>query len=132
MILDLSNKSECNKAETYFSTLKANKNVIELRKITNSRSVQQNKALHKYFNMIAFVLIELGMEFQYTGVKGVLLSTTYTDEIVKNYFWRPIQIALYDIKSTKDINTEQLNGVSEVIGKFFADKGVFIEFPHKD
>ena len=74
-------------------------------------------------------LNEMGLEFNYDGVTGKKLSTRYTPEVVKNYFWRPIQMALFDIESTKHINTIQINEIVDVISKFFGERGVIIEFP---
>ena len=71
----------------------------------------------------------MGLEFNYVGLKGDTLGTRYSPNVVKEYFWRPIQIALFNIESTKDIDTKQINEVVDVISKFFADKGVVMEFP---
>jgi len=83
--------------------------------------------------MISFAFNEMGQEFVFTGLKGKDISIPYTPNIVKDCFWRPIQIALFDIYSTKDINTEQLNEIVLVITKFFAERGVStLEFPSMD
>jgi len=132
MILDLKNKLELNKAKTRFNHLVSLGKTIELKALSDNRSSQQNRALHKFFVLISSELNELGMEFQYFGVTGKQLSTRYTSTIVKNHFWRPIQIALFNIESTKDINTKQINEIIDVIVKFFGDKGVYIEFPNKE
>jgi len=124
--------SSTNEAENFMYKVKYfldNKKTVELKKLSMSRSSQQNRALHQYFNFISTELNELGLEFRYFGVKGVQLSTRYNARIVKDYFWRPIQQALFDIESTTKINTEQINQIIDVITKFFADKGVLIEFP---
>lgn len=132
MKLDLSNENDLFKAQTYFDMLCAGKFSIELKKLSDKRTSQQNRALHKFFVLISNQLNEIGQEFCYTGLKGLELSTRYTPEIVKNFFWRPIQLALYDIESTKKLTTEQINGVTDVIIKFFGDKGILIEFPNRD
>lgn len=102
---------------------------IELKALSDKRSSKQNRALHKLFTIMSEQLNEMGLEFQYCGVKGSMLSTRYTPEVVKNYFWRPIQMALFDIESTKHINTIQINEIVDVIAKFFGERGVIIEFP---
>ena len=38
-------------------------------------------------------------------------------------------MALFDIESTKNINTIQINEIVDVISKFFGERGVIIEFP---
>ncbi len=69
------------------------------------------------------------MEFTYEGIKGMSLSTRYTKEIVKNFIWRPSQLLMFGIESTKHINTEQINELIDVITKYFAEKGIEIPFP---
>jgi hypothetical protein len=100
--------------------------------IKPTRSTRQNSALHLLFKWISESLNDLGQEFCYTGVKGFEISTPYTPEIVKNFFWRPIQVTLFDIESTTKINTEQINKIMGIINKFFAEKGVVILFPSYD
>ena len=39
---------------------------------------------------------------------------------------------MFDIESTKDINTKQMNEIIDVIDKFFAERGVYVQFPDKD
>lgn len=132
MNYNLNDNTELEKAKVRFNYLQTKKATIELKELSNKRSSLQNRALHKFFLIIVSELNELGMEFQYFGLKGQVLSTRYTTDIVKNQFWRPIQIALFDIESTRDINTKQINEVVDVIAKFFAEKGVYVEFPNKE
>jgi hypothetical protein len=102
---------------------------VELKEVRITRSMKQNRALHVFFTIISNELNELGMEFQYTGLKGSTLSTRYTPHLVKEFFWRPVQIALFDIQSTTKIDTKQINEINDVIIKFFAERGVELYFP---
>ena len=94
-----------------------------------SRSNSQNRALHLYFTIISKELTNLGLTFNYSGVKGLNLEIPYTPEIVKNFIWRPIQISLFDIKSTTKLTTKQINDIIDVITLFFDQKSVKLEFP---
>ena len=132
MKLNLSNELELKKAKMRFDFLVKNGSTIELKKLSNSRSSQQNRALHKFFIIISNELNDLGMEFHYYGVKGQELTTRYTADIVKNHFWRPIQKTLFNIESTKKINTKQMNEIIDVVVKFFAEQGLYIEFPNRE
>lgn len=129
MKYDTTDIVELTDAKFKFRQLIQQGKTIELKGLSDSRSAKQNRSLHKLFTLISDQLNEMGLEFQYFGVKGTQLSTRYNAKIVKDYFWRPIQIALFDIESTKDINTIQINEIVDVISKFFGDKGVVIEFP---
>ena len=132
MILNLSNIEESHKAIDYLELLIKKGSKIELKKCVENRTSQQNRALHKFFVLISEQLNDMSIDFCYTGLKGFELSTRYTPDLVKNFFWRPIQIALFDIESTKKLDTKQINEITDVIVKFFGDKGVVIEFPNKE
>ena len=106
-----------------------NKNVVEFKRIIQNRSTRQNSALHLYYTFIAQELNDLGIAYQYTGISGNTFELKYTDSLVKEFIWRPIQIAMFDIKSTRKINTFQINDIIDVITNFFAGQGVVLEFP---
>lgn len=129
MIYNLSNKADVNDFKLYSDKLLANNSKVDLKQVRVTRSALQNRSLHKYFTIISDELNELGMCFNYFGVKGQALEMRYTPHIVKEFFWRPIQIALFDIESTTKINTKQINGVIDVVTKFFGDRGVVLHFP---
>ena len=103
---------------------------VELKHLKNTRTLQQNKSLHLFFTMITEQLNELGIEYRYFGLKGQELELMYTPELVKLFFWKPIQVALFDFESTTKLTTEQMNKIIDVIVKFFGDKGVVLEFPN--
>lgn len=123
---------ESTDAKRYLRKLIEQGKTVEIKGLSDKRSSLQNRALHKFFVIISDILNEQGQEFSYTGVKGFKLSTRYTPDIVKNFFWRPIQLTLFEIESTKKINTHQLNDIADVIIKYFNEKGVYLDFPRKD
>jgi hypothetical protein len=102
---------------------------IELKEVKRTRSNRQNRALHLYFTFISDELTNLGATFCYEGVKGSTIEIPYTSEIVKDFFWRPIQKQLFDTDSTTKLTTDQINTIIDVVNKFFATKGVVISFP---
>ena len=103
--------------------------LVELKEVKKTRTNKQNSALHKYFVLIAMELNELGNTFTYTGLKGKEIQVRYTPDIVKNFMWRPIQMALFDIESTTKITTAQINEIILVIDGFFAERGITVDFP---
>lgn len=129
MILDLSQQEQLEKFKDYSNKLISGLKRVDLKEVKDTRSSRQNASLHLYFTMISQELNELGMEFNYTGIKGMNISTRYTPDIIKDFFWRPLQITLFDIKSTTKINTKQINEIIDIISKFFAEKGVYLQFP---
>ena len=101
--------------------------IIDL--VGKKRSSAQNRALHLYFTFIANELNNLGLTFEFKGLRKTKISIPYTSEIVKEYIWKPIQFTLYKEKSTTKLTTKRINEIIDIINNFFAEKGVFIEFP---
>lgn len=130
MIYDFSNNLEIAKFDTYVNRLKKNKQKAKLEKVTDNRTAKQNKALHLFFTMIADELNDLGIQFQYKGLKGLNLEMRYTPHLVKEMIWRPIQMSLFDIESTTKIDTFQINEIIDILTLFFSERGVVLEFPN--
>ena len=105
---------------------------FQIKKISSSRTLQQNKALHLYFIFVAEELNNLGITFQYKGIKGMDFEMPYTAARVKEYIWKPIQMALFGFESTTKLTTDKINKIYDIINKFFCEKGIYIEFPNKD
>ena len=129
MKLNLQNDTDIKQAKEYFNKLLNLGKQIDLKEVIITRTSAQNKSLHLYYTIISNELNELGLEFTYKGIKGVEICTRYTPELVKDFIWRPIQIALFDIKSTTKINTKQINEIVDVLAKFFGEKGITLQFP---
>ena len=130
MIFNTENTNEVNNADCYYYRLKESKKTIEIKPLSGTRTARQNRSIHKFFDMISDGLNDLGNEFNYTGIKGFDLSTRWTRVIVKELFWKPVQLTLFGIDSTKELDTQMINEIAEIIIKFFGEKGVTIEFPH--
>lgn len=117
------------KSDKYYSELKRLGKKFKLEETKITRSSLLNSALHLYFTLICDQLNELGLEFNYTGIRGLDFSVRYTPHIVKELIWKPIQIALFDIESTTKVNSKEINEIIDILSKFFGDRGVVIEFP---
>jgi len=129
MKYDLSKPIDLQRFKNDVTKVTAMNKVVELKEVKLTRSGKQNRALHVFFTIISNELNELGHEFQYTGLKGSTLSTRYTPNLVKEFFWRPLQMALFNIQSTTKIDTQQINEINEVVIRYFAERGVELFFP---
>ncbi len=132
MNYDLSDKKDLRAFEVESDIFTVRKSLVELKEVKRNRTTQQNSALHKFFVLISEQLNELGMEYRYFGLKGQEISLKYTPELVKMFFWKPIQVALFNYESTTKLNTKEMNEIIDIIIKFFGDKGVLIEFPNRE
>jgi len=95
------------------------------------RTLRQNRALHKYFTMLADELNAAGLD-----MKKVLkpdVDIPWTAENVKDNLWRGVQIAMFNKASTTELTTDEMTKVYETINRFTAEKhGVSVSFPSEE
>ena len=105
------------------------KNVtLELKVKRKTRSGKQNSSLHLYFNLLSEALNDAGYDIRRTLKKD--FDVVWTPDNIKNYIWRPVQLAYTKKESTKDSNTEEINKIYDIINKNLGEKtGVHIPFP---
>jgi hypothetical protein len=94
------------------------------------RSNQQNKALHKYCEMVAHELENGGHTMQ-DVVKKIDMCEIYpTTRTVKEIIFKPIQEAVLGKKSTTELTTNEINKVYEVMSMFLAKEfEISLPFP---
>lgn len=93
------------------------------------RTAQQNRALHKWFQLKATQCREAGVTAQMAFGKTVELELT--PEIMKE-IWRVVQKAMYRKQSTTELAKHmEIDEVVEHLNRFFAEKFNLqgIEFP---
>lgn len=86
----------------------------------DKRTLQQNKALHKFFQMLSDELTEAGLDMVKTLKTGVEIP--WTPEMVKEYLWRPIQEVMTDKESTTELDRKEVNQIYEVLIRHMGDK----------
>ncbi len=125
-------KYEIDEITTSALKIGLSKNIVQslIDNLPHKRSSQQNRSLHLLFQNMAFELNRLGHDFTFKGLKDMELSCIYTPEIVKDYIWRPLQVAMIGKKSTTKLTTSDINAIFEVLSRWFAEKEVVIEFPN--
>lgn len=93
------------------------------------RTIQQNKALHKFFTMLSEDLTAAGLDMKKTLKEEVEIP--WTPEMVKEHLWRPIQEVMVEKESTTELTTKQVNEIYEVLIRHMGSKfGITTEFPH--
>lgn len=128
-IYDLSNIDELVLFNSKVNLFKAKKVVVELTEKKRTRTLSQNNSIHLYCEMISDALNELGWTFRFVGIKGVEMELKYTPTVVKETIWRPIQKALFNKESTKELTTIEVSDVAQQIEMFFANQGINLPFP---
>lgn len=93
-----------------------------------TRTTRQNSALHLMFTQLADTLTENGLDMKKTLKPEIDIK--WTPENVKEYLWRPIQVALLNKKSTTELTTKEIDQVFDIICKHLGEKfGLTIYFP---
>ena len=94
------------------------------------RSALQNKALHKYCEMLAEALNDRGLDM--TVVLSHHPEISWTKEAVKEKLWRPVQEAMLNKKSTTKADRNEYSKVYDQLNKHLIDRhGVSVPWPEK-
>ena len=98
-------------------------------KETDTRTIQQNRAMHKYFTMVANALNASG---QYIPLV-IKVETLWTFERVKELLWRPVQKKMLGKKTTTKLTKEEVSQVYEVLNRALGERcGISVEFPSRE
>ena len=90
------------------------------------RTRQQNKALHKYFALLAEEMNNAGLDMK----KVITVDVPWTPATVKQWLWKPVQMAQLEKESTTELTTAEVNKVYETINRLMGDKfGLHVPFP---
>jgi hypothetical protein len=93
------------------------------------RTQTQNKALHKYFELLAQALNEAGYTVQLVLKEKMELD--WDKDMVKDLLWRSAQQAILRKRSTMELNKQQdIDKVYEHLNRHMAEKfGLHVPFP---
>lgn len=91
------------------------------------RTIQQNRALHLYFQMIADALNDAGLDMKKVLKPEVDIPWNKTN--VKEFLWRPIQKLQLGKKSTKQLTTDEIDKVFDTLNRHIAKFGISVAFP---
>jgi len=95
------------------------------------RTIQQNRAIHKYFALLARTLNEGGLDMR--EVLKPSVDIPWTTEMVKEHLWKPILKIMEGKESTTEMNTTDPGAVYEVLSRHLSQKyGVHVPFPSND
>lgn len=95
------------------------------------RTSQQNRALHKAFQLVAESLNDAGLDQR--KVLKPSVDIPWTHEAVKENLWRPIQKAMYNKHSTTELDkVKEIEHIWDTLMRHLAEKFhlEYIPFPH--
>ena len=91
-----------------------------------TRTPQQNKSLHKYCSMVADEMNAAGYDFK----KAITLEIAMTPYLVKEYIFKAIMRAMYNVESTTELTTTQIQKVYETMNYNTGTKfGISMDWP---
>ena len=108
-----------------FQSLKDGIYTVDIRNM-DMRTIQQNRALHMYFNFVKDALLNNGI----TVKAAIKPEIPFDMDSVKNFMWRPIQKAVLGKASTTRLSRKDIDSVYEVMNKLLGERyGIHIPFP---
>jgi len=104
--------------------------VITIKKKVNKRTITQNKAMHKYFEIIAENMNDAGItQKSLIGSFKDGFELPVTEHMIKDIF-REVGRAMFRKDSTADISTKEISEVHRVVDQRFAEvTGVSAPWP---
>lgn len=95
-----------------------------------NRTLQQNKALHKYCELVAKSLNDAGLTIEEV-LQHFTMEIQWTKESVKEILWKTAQRRMFNKESTKDLDrAKEITEIWEVMNRFLAKLKVeSIPFP---
>lgn len=97
-------------------------------KETKQRTLQQNKAMHKYFSLLAEALNDAGLDMKKTLKPEI--DIPWTTQTVKDFLWRPVQQLFLEKSSTTELTTIDPTKIHDILNRHLSEKfGISVEFP---
>jgi len=108
-----------------------NKYLIVSYETGKQRTPQQNKALHVYCRLVSEAFNTAGLDMRKVLKEDIEIP--WNMELVKEFIWRPVQLAVIGEESTAEAHRGDYNAVFEVLSRHLADKfGISVGWPQKD
>lgn len=93
------------------------------------RTIQQNKAMYKYFSLVSDEAKNTGITFSEFIRKRPQLEMPWTPERVKEV-WKTAQYHMFGQTSTAELTTDQLDQIYDVVNKVLGEiLGIHVDFP---
>ena len=97
-----------------------------------NRTSPQNKALHKYFSLLAEALNDAGLDMGQVLKKDSMIP--WNKDSIKEYLWRPVQKVVVKKESTTELDKiGEIDDIYDVLNRHISEKfGIHVSFPHKN
>lgn len=93
---------------------------------TNQRTISQNSAMHKYFQMVADTLNGAGLDIK----KTLVVDVNWSSHTVKEILWKGVQRVLLDKESTTKLSKDEVTKIYDTLNRMLSERyGVYVAFP---
>lgn len=107
------------------------KYLIATMKTGKTRTNVQNASLHLYCEMMASELNQHGFDMH--KVLSDEIAIPWSQSLVKELMWKPVQIAMIDETSTTKANRKDYGAIYDVINRYISEKfHLYIPWPSKE
>jgi hypothetical protein len=107
---------------------------VKIERPKKHRTASQNNAMHKFFRLLSMEWNAHG--FTIAPIIRLMREEAdipWTDTAVKEVIWKPVQLALTQKKSTRELETHEVTKIYEVVNRWSGTHtGVSMEFPNDD
>ena len=101
-------------------------------KLPQTRTLLQNRAIHKYLEMVAHELQNQGVTMQEVVKKVDWIEITPTKDSIKSVIWKPIQETILGKRSTTELTTAEVDKVYDIMSMFLAKQfEISLPFPNE-
>jgi hypothetical protein len=95
------------------------------------RTSQQNKAMWKYFEMLAKELNDAGLDQRV--VLKLSVQIPWDKDDIHDRLWIPIQRAVVKTESTTELNKQQVSEIFDILNRHLSEKfGISVQFPSNE
>ena len=92
------------------------------------RTTLQNKALHKYFDLLARAFNDAGLDMRVVLKEDIAIP--WSGLTVKDFLWKPVQRAQLKKEHTADLTTKEPDAVWQTLNRHIGEKwGIYAPFP---
>ena len=101
---------------------------LTLKQVKRTRTSLQNRAMHKYFDLLGSELNAAGYDMRKFLDPGI--DIPWNAGTIKDNVWRPVQRAVVHKESTAKLKTHEVNEVYNVLSRHISQNyGIYVPFP---
>ena len=89
--------------------------------------VKQSAALHVFLRLLSLELNKNGFTVQNFFKEGIEIP--FSEELVKEHIWRPMQRAITQKDSTQSLTTLETQEIAEFVNLAMAERGIHVPWP---